>query len=169
MAIGIYRAFKRKGEASSTKPVVFATNIQIWLSVFAFSVFIATTLGAIIGWLCTLKGVHPMLIGFALTIIGLVFMCFIIVVALSLFHLFNMFRQGWRGVPYKFDPDTEPDNVLMAISPLNKETNPSEYKKVLNRLIKEKDKLIKERADLITEYSDCIQDMEKRNDKSKTT
>ncbi len=163
MAIGIYRAFKRRGEASSTKPAVFTTNIQVWLSVFAFSTFIVSFLGAGIDWILSLKGVHPMLTGGAIAIVGLVLICFIALVVYAFIQLVKMFRQGWRGVPHKFDPDTEPDNVLMAIRPLNKETNPSEYKKVLNRLIKEKDKLIKERSELIAEYSEIIQNKEKDN------
>ncbi len=162
MAIGIYRAFKRKREASSTKAVVFATNIQIWLSVFAFSTFIVGLLGTGIGWLLSLKGVHPMLVGGAIAIVVLFITCFFALVVYAFIQLGKMFYEGWRGVPYKFDPDTEPDNVLMAISPLNKETNLSEYKKVLIRLIKDNDKCIKERAKLIVEYSKCIQDMEKR-------
>ncbi len=167
MAIGLYKAFKRRDEVCSTEPTVFINNMQVWFSFFAFSTSATTILVATWGWI--MLNLPPPWMWGVLAALSIFVIAFILIAIGSLYQLIKMLCRGWRGIPYEFDPDKTPDNVLRAIRPINKETNLSEYKEVLSRLIKEKDKLIKEKSGLIAEYSDCIQDMEKRNDKSKTT
>ena len=167
MAIGIYRAFKRKSEVSSVDPGAFINNIQVWFSIFAFSASAVGILLAVWGWVM-LGELSPFIFG-CLGVLSIFVVAFFVIAGLSLIKLVTMLWHGCKGIPYKFDPDMTPANVLRAISPINKVTNPSEYKKILIRLIKEKDKLIKERAELVAEYSEIMQQMEERDDKPRAT
>lgn len=167
MAIGIYRAFKRRQEISSTEPAVFVNNIQAWLSIFAFSTFIVGFLVSDIEWLFAQKGVPLMLISGGLAIGGLFILAFIAIVLYAFIQLAKMLWRGWKGIPYEFDPNTTPINVLKAIRPVNIDTNLKEYKDILHRLIRDKSKLIEEQNRLIAEYSKIIQKVEKKDDKPK--
>jgi len=61
MAIGIYKAWKRKAEITSPEPVVFTNNIQVLLSVFAFSTFVISNSTIFIVWLFAQMGASLML------------------------------------------------------------------------------------------------------------
>ncbi|MFC1870956.1 hypothetical protein ACFLYF_00930 [Chloroflexota bacterium] len=74
-----------------------------------------------------------MLTGGAIAIVGLVLICFIALVVYALIQLVKMFCHGLKGVPYKFDPNETPDNVLEAIEPIDVHTNLKEYRSILAR------------------------------------
>ncbi len=140
MAIGIYKAFRRRQEVSSAEPTVFLSNFQAWLSVFGFSTSAAGILAAIWGWHMLRELPPPLFLG-ALTVLAIFVIGFVIIALLSLVQLVKMVRHGWRGIPYKYDPITTPDNVLKAIKPVDVRTNFKEYRSVVDRLTKSNNKL----------------------------
>ena len=174
MAIGIYQALKRRAEGSSTAPTVFGNNVQIWLSIFAFSTFIVSFLWssveslwpALRGWLLALVGLSSIGAGIIVVLVG----CFFALAVYSFVQLIKMGLRAWRGIPYKFNPNNKketPNNVLKAIRPVVATKNLREYNDVVDRLIETNKKLIKENDELIAEYQQAIHNMEIRSDESK--
>ena len=101
MAIGLYRAFKRRDEISSIEPTVFINNIQVWFSIFAFSTSATGILGAVWGWF--MLNIPPPWVCGALAMLSILVVAFFLVALWVLYQLFTMLCRGWRGIPQNGD------------------------------------------------------------------
>jgi len=109
-----------------------------------------------------------MLISGVIAVVATIGICFLAITIYAAIQLVKLFWYSCKGIRYKFDPKTTPDNVLMAIEPIDEENNLKEYKYVLNRLITGKSKLIEEKTKLIGTYARIVEKMEKKDDKPKS-
>lgn len=143
MASGRYFCFERKDELDTT--VIFTYVLQVWLSIFGFSLAGLIASITVIRWSIMDDSYFNYIAGglAALFVGGLA-----IVVLYSLWRVIKLFYFGFRGQIIRFNSKT-PDNILKATRPLKNSADLEEYKKILQNKIDENNKLIKEYYDLI--------------------
>ena len=154
MVGGKYYAFKRSKEIEAT--TMFTNNLQVSLSVFAFSAFIVSVLWWCVGRLPMLNLptwiFHPLTGAVAVLLIG-----FFLMAMYSLYLFLKLLWSAWRGQVIHYDPKNTPPETLKAIKPIidnNKDLR--EYGKLLKRLIDEKN-------ELISDYQSVIKTLEVKN------
>lgn len=152
MTVGKYYAFQRTNELDSTFKV-FTNNLQVWLSLFAFSSLIVVEAGkAIWGWWNKVTEITPW--GWFAYIVGSVVV--IIFVAMGLFTFIKSAILLWNGkfgqlVEYNSQEDL---NVLKAIKPIENTKDLEQYRDFLKKLIEENNKLITEYYSIINRLED---------------
>ena len=169
MPLGIYKAVKRRKEATTTTMLTY--NLQIWLAIFAFTTFFVSILIPLLwGWGMILSELSSLQwVGF---FVGCVFT--LLLAAMGLYSLFNTIKLLWRA---KFGEVVEINknwsaNILAAIEPLKGKGMGSEYAKAIKILIKSNEKLIEENKKLISEYLSIVENkdnMEGGGDNGRTT
>ena len=87
MAIGVYKALHRSPESESTTPGLFTNNIQIWLSLFAFSALIISIIWSVFSGVVTMfKDLNPWWFNPVMIILFLVIIAFVIIAIYSLWR-----------------------------------------------------------------------------------
>ena len=159
MAIGIYKAFRRRGELDSTLPTVFTNNLQVWLSIFAFTTFIA-------GFFFIFTREELLVVNFlplwllmfsdtAVAGIGLIlFVCFGVLSIYAFCKLVAFAYHSLKGVLYRYNSKTLP-SVLCSINPLENATTRQEYlaiRRALAQHNKQVSKEIENNTELIAQH-----------------
>jgi hypothetical protein len=159
MASGIYYAFKRKKELDLT--TTFTYLLQLWLSIFGFSIVAIGIIGNAIGGLLKMENLPQYTFTFSFAVLVIFLIVFIIITIYVSIKLIQLFWNGLMGQTIKYNPLSTPDNILKAIKPINDKENLHEYKQMLH-------KLIKENKQLMAEYENVIRKLEAEDgDKSK--
>jgi len=162
MAAGIYKAISRRKELDSAFPEVFTNNLQVWLSVFAFSTYIAGFFAAIGRWLFMLEEISHLMF-FAMVVCFILALGFAVTAIYSFRGLIALLYHAVKGTPYEYDCKT-PVNVISAIRPVEAMKNTKEYLAIRSMLVehnKQLNKQIERNDKLVSQYSAIIEEMKK--------
>lgn len=147
MAYGTYYAFKRKSELDTTTS--FTYILQVWLSIFGFSVVAIGLIWNALGGLSKMKNLPELTFSFSFIFLVLLLLIFIVVFLFVVIKLIKLFWNSWRGQQIRFDYKNTPPNIMKAIKPITDNNNLKEYRDYLSKLIDENNVLIREYYDVI--------------------
>ena len=96
----------------------FSNNLQIWLSVFAFSTFATSSLFTLLQGASTMMPQPNVVQSLVLLAIGSAFLISIFIALWSLVSLIIFAFRGFLGQKVDYDPNTTDPNVLKSITPI---------------------------------------------------
>jgi len=119
MQQGKYRPIPRRWkELYSIFP--FSNNLQIWLSIFAFSTFAVSSLFTLFEDMDAMMPIPTIPQSLALLTVGIAFLLSIIIAGWSLVSLVVLFIKGYFGERIKYNPETTNQSILKAITPIKR-------------------------------------------------